>query len=373
MSAYHQRIAQIGLVTFLLLIMQPAPSSHAETYEIEVKADTTKPKSPPISTGHDGIWTVDVTYDKDKKEVSYRIVKGPPGQQYWDGWIYKIPAVVKPDGTVTFSGPSSIPVDKDGKPARMNKSDGKPNPRGDTASNSDKVTFNEGVYDSKKTTLKSITNFGYTFNTTLTVKPPPKDAKDGKKATSTTPYDSGVKFDDSSQTLSITDSSIVAVTDLPDTLLGAHVTYPSFTLGGYNADAQAYMFINQNLADPLTISNSTTTFETSTLTSLIYSVPKDLFYGFPLDSSFNASGSPFIDYVSGQFDPTSPTYDQMALYIVEIKPNVNFNNLTGGFQISGSTGATDFHFVSVPEPGTFTLLGAGTLALLGYCRKRHRT
>jgi hypothetical protein len=311
----------------------------AQTYQLVV--------DPGSNPAHAGTWKVDVSYNSASGLTSFTVVSGTGGdfQNTWDGWTWTVPSTTS-DHTVTFNGTSNPPTDKSGKPQ---------NP-------SNALEFTGATLDTQTGELKitNIKNDGGTFPIkSATIVPPPGDPKDGKAASSTIPKDKTLTFNSVAQTLSITSSTIVGLPDLGDPLFGANVDYPTFALTGLNPEADAYIFINQDLGTALTLRNTTTVFQTSTVSALYYNLQMNLFYGVSFHNTFDSSGSPFIDYVSSVLDPTTSLYDPLATYYVEIQPDINLFAMTQGWQQSITTGATDSHFLNgAPEPPPFGTIGA---------------
>lgn len=353
MSLRHLKLVNVLFVLFGILgyltFFSVLPSK-ATTYTINLGGGS--------NPAHQGNWTVDVTYDPKTQKVTFKIVNGTGkrGQNTWDGWTYTVPATIK-DGIVTFDGMSDIPTKADGTPA---------NP-------GDKVTFVGATLNTatQELIITEVTNTAGTARFPIksinVVKPPKRQTLKGRRRPARTNIpEKGLSFNSLTQSLAITGSTVVSSPSPVDSLLGSDVTYPNFSLTGFNAEANAHMFVNQNLLNSITLANTTTVFQTSTISALYYNVSQDLFYGVSLNHSFDPVSSSFIDYVSSVLDPTKSLYDPLAAYYVEIEPEVNFYELTQGFQMTNATGARDYHFLwsttTVPEStSTLSLLALGTL------------
>lgn len=126
-------------------------------------------------------------------------------------------------------------------------------------------------------------------------------------------------------------------------------------------------------------------FEQSDLPVLYYLTAENLFYASLSDTTlagmspsspfFNPDlssiPSPFLSSVDSLLNPSSPDFDPLANFYLTISPDVNFIALTDSFTKSGSTGATDMHFVaSVPEPSTLAMLFSGLAGLWLFHRRR---
>ena len=312
---------------------------------------------------HGGRWVVDVTYDPTTKLLSFKIVKSNPGEETYNGWTWTVPATLQLDGTVKFDGTSNVPTKGDGSPG----------------SPGDKIDFNGTSYDQKKGKLKisSVDSGGFNFpiKGTSLVRAP-KNPNNAKSADTSVPKDKSIDFNATTGLLSITGSEVVGTPQNTDPLLGASVTYPEFSLAGFNSEADAYIFMNEDLSEKLTLSNGVNAFETSTISALYYDVSDNLFYGVPSASVFSPDGSPFVQSISDALNPSGPLYDPIGIYYLEIRPDSNFGALTQGFETSYDTGGTDYHFIAdgVPEPATWEmmLLGLAGLGLANSSRRAGR-
>lgn len=119
-------------------------------------------------------------------------------------------------------------------------------------------------------TIGSIKNDGGTFPmSNITNIPTPAPPKDGQKANSGSPASKRpLSFDSLTQTLSITGETIVDLPKSGDPLLGANIKYPDFVLTAFNSESDAYVFVNQDLLNTFMLSDTTTVFQTSTMSAL---------------------------------------------------------------------------------------------------------
>jgi len=311
---------------------------------------------------------VDVSYDPVNNVIKFTIVKGTGkvGQNTWDGWTWTMTPVedVPGSGILSFAGTTDPATDKNGVKQSKNSV----------------LDFSFLQYNTKSQEFSLDSSIYNVYNGVyykfpigkVAIVEPPKGAKDGKKAETTSGKSLG--FNSQTQVLSITGSTVVGLPDNSDPLLGANVTYPQFTLAGFNAEADDYVFVNQDLVNGLTLSNAKTVFETSEISALYYNVADNLFYGVLFHNTFDSGGSAFVDYLSDVLDPSASIYDQNAVNYVEVLPDGNFDALTQGFQASYDTDAIDFHFLSdgVPELSTWamTLAGFAGLGLAASCASR---
>ena len=334
--------------------------AYSDTYNVGVKGIPVPP-STAVVHGHDGKWTFKVSYDPTTGKVSVTTLTAPnKGNASYNNWTWTIPGTASGD-TVTFSGDSGLPTVP---------------PKQPQPGHSNIITFAGATLNTVTGALDitSIKSLNDTFETTGIKKAPAPTgaAKDGEKAGTSVPPGKSLRFDSLTQTLSITDSTVVALPGSGDPLLGAKATYPQFVLTGFNAKSNSYIFVNQNPSDEFTFDNGTTEFQASNMSYLDYNVAQNLFYGVLTDSTFDSSGSSFIDYVAGALDFNGPSYDPFALYYTEIMPDVNFYNLTQAFHLTGDTGATDIHFLanSVPEPSGLFVIAVGMIGLAALYRNK---
>ena len=275
----------IGLLLVLgsLIIFGLSPSvakDYSNTYDVDVAIGT--------NVAHEGQWVVKVSYNSTNQTVSFTVLTPPvatnqagrpivdgktkkpvpeAGQDTWNNWTWTLPATSN-GNTVTFSGKSGTPTKPQGQ-------------GGADPSSDDDLTFTGATLDTSTGTLKigSIDNLGGVFPISAIGKAKPQGAG-GKAGKTSVPQGKSFNFNSLTGTLSITGSTVVDLPNSGDPLLGADVTYPDFSLTGFNAAAGVYTFVNQNPATKFIMSNATTTFQTSTLSSLDYSVSQNLFYGF---------------------------------------------------------------------------------------------
>jgi hypothetical protein len=265
-----KRVTVLFCILGFLACFSALPCIAAE-YTVGVQAGEAK-----ANTAHNGAWRVDVSYNPTTHVVTFTLVRGPTGQQIWNGWTWTVQGTVtaNPD-VVSFNAQSAIPTNRDGTPAKTNE---KP-PR--AADASDRLTFTGATLNTKDQvlTIETIKNQGITFNITdssLVPRPKPQ-VRNGNTPFIVGETSSFLNFNALTKTLSITGSTIVGLPDLTDPLLGATVTYPDFNLTGFNAEADSYMFVNQSLLNGITIANTTTVFQNSAISALLYDVPENLF------------------------------------------------------------------------------------------------
>jgi hypothetical protein len=341
-------IARMAIPLLMLVTVVFAKEARATAYTFDIDEGTNK--------AHTGEWTVVVSYVEATKKVLFRVDKGTgkSGQSTWDGWTWSIDATKK-GNTITFSGKSDDPTDKNGKVVKGQA-----------------MEFKNGTLDAttQNISLDSVKPKGggdYKVKSVVPV-PPPGAPKGGKKVDSSVPKGNSLSFNSLSMTLSLSGSTITSTPDLFDPLLGASVLYPDFALAGYNSDINSYMFINTDLNRRLTMQSASASLQSSGISGLSYNVASNLLYGVLYDIQSDTGVSEFVDYVDGNFDPNSPIYDPLRTYFAIITPIDKLYSLTDGFTKSGLTGATDGHFLTTAQvPTPLPLLGVG--AAFGYSRK----
>lgn len=204
---------------------------------------------------------------------------------------------------------------------------------------------------------------------------PNKEKKKKKGPDAESRSDKSIHFDATSGQLTIDNDFIVGIdpngsgfaVSASDPILGSEVVIPAFSLIGQQDDG-LFFFSGVGTAPRLEIRDGATALFTTALDHLLYDPSLNLFFG--LGRDFDASaGSAFIDRLVADFSSGPP-----ALFGIEFHPDVNFNDLTAGFTLSGAsafTNALGARIIATPEPGSRALFAVGLLMAIWPRRRRH--
>jgi hypothetical protein len=205
---------------------------------------------------------------------------------------------------------------------------------------------------------------------------PAADAKSSGKS---------VTYDATNSTLTFSNDIITDTGDPNDPVIGSEVSPPSFRKVGVVGSTVTFLSTSPSL---FTIHNGSTTYLTGELSALTYSIPDNSFSGtvIPIaiagvepgstffNSAFPDVASAFLGGIDEYMNPDSTLFSPSSRLSYSSQPSVDFFALTNGFSTSAEAPLTNSVFISTPEPSTLTVLGIGTLGLLGYgCRRRKQS